>query len=374
MKGLSFYIMKMLSSSKFSELLKQYTEVDEGCITDPLISVVVPTFNHEAFINAALDGAVMQDTVFPYEIIVGEDCSTDRTREIVLGYQRKYPDKIRALLSNENHGKYTGTGRINFMRCQHACRGKYIAMCEGDDYWTDPNKLQQQVEYLESNPEYAITFHNVKVVYEDENRTHEYYVNRRVSGNIDATIPPYESGMENLVHGNYVQTPSVVFRKTAWEDGLSLFRTVPIADWSLWLLTARFGKIRYIPDVMASYRVHKGGVFSKVPLVKRKLKSLLQYPPLIQTDAFDERIRAIFREDFYRLLGEWIELCVREDAVAEVPAAFEKVAELGMTGYEKDVLLDMATRKVRAEKAREIQEGGLAFRVARKLTGTLRKK
>ena len=121
---------------------------------EPLVSVYMITYNHEKFIAQALDGILMQEVDFPYEIVIGEDKSTDRTRAVVCEYQRRHPDKIRLHLSRENlfRQKLAGLGPLA------ACRGKYIAMCEGDDYWTDPQKLQKQVAVLEAEPEVSFVF------------------------------------------------------------------------------------------------------------------------------------------------------------------------------------------------------------------------
>jgi glycosyltransferase involved in cell wall biosynthesis len=339
---------------------------------EPVVSISVITYNHAPYIRECLDGILMQQTKFPYELLLHDDASTDGTAEICQEYAEQYPHIILPILQKEN--QYSQGIMVSSTYQFPRVRGKYFAACEGDDYWTDSFKLQKQVEFLEAHTDFSMCFHNVNVTYDDARKSHLFYSDKRSKGSIDMYTPQAVSRLEELARGNFIQTPSVVVRNLCQFDNHELFKTLSICDWTVWLLTARYGKIKYMPDVMACYRVHCGGIYSKIPLVNRKLKSLLQYPPLIQTDAFDERVRSVFWEDFYRLLGEWIELCVREDAVDEVPAAFEKVAELGMTGYEKDVLLDMATRKVRTEKAREIQEGGLAFRVARKLTGTLRKK
>ena len=111
-----------------------------------IVSVLMITYNHENFIREAIDGVLMQKTTFPIELIIGEDCSTDSTRKIVVEYAEKYPDLIRPLLPGSNLGMMK-----NFNKTMEAAKGKYIAICEGDDYWTDPLKLQKQVDILEAN-------------------------------------------------------------------------------------------------------------------------------------------------------------------------------------------------------------------------------
>ncbi|MBM3299903.1 MAG: glycosyltransferase, partial [Deltaproteobacteria bacterium] len=114
---------------------------------EPLASVLMITYNHRPYIAQAIECALNQQTDFPFEIVIGEDCSTDGTREIVFEYQRKHPDVIRVLTSDRNLGPMH-----NFLRTFDACTGKYVAICEGDDYWHHPEKLKMQVDFLESHP------------------------------------------------------------------------------------------------------------------------------------------------------------------------------------------------------------------------------
>ena len=110
----------------------------------PVVSVHMITYNHEPYIRQAIEGVMMQKTDFEFELVIGEDASQDKTREICFEYQKKYPDKIRVLWWHENVTKYGGNGR----RVTARCRGEFIALCEGDDYWIDPLKLQKQVEVM----------------------------------------------------------------------------------------------------------------------------------------------------------------------------------------------------------------------------------
>lgn len=124
------------------------------------LSVVFITYNHEPYLQQALESVLMQETDFAFEIVVGEDCSTDRTREILLAYKEKYPDKFRLLFREKNFGRPTQ----NVYETAMACRGDYLAFLEGDDYWTDPHKLQRQVDFLRGNPDYMGVTHTCRVV------------------------------------------------------------------------------------------------------------------------------------------------------------------------------------------------------------------
>jgi glycosyltransferase involved in cell wall biosynthesis len=125
----------------------------------PLVSICCLTFNHEAFVRQCLDGFLMQKTDFDIEILVHDDASTDNTQSILREYESKYPDKIFPLYETENKYSNGYKGRMDIVFNYARARGKYIASCEGDDYWTDPQKLQKQVDFMESHPDYSVCFH-----------------------------------------------------------------------------------------------------------------------------------------------------------------------------------------------------------------------
>ena len=124
-------------------------------VQQPLVTVRTSAYQHESYIKQCIEGVLMQKTTFQVEYIIGEDYSTDSTRNIVFDYAKKYPDLIRVITADYNVGM-----KANGLRCIKHSRGKYMAMCEGDDYWTDPFKLQKQVDFLEQNPDYVLSFHN----------------------------------------------------------------------------------------------------------------------------------------------------------------------------------------------------------------------
>lgn len=140
------------------EIMKNW----KGDTNNPVVSVCCITYNHEKYINEAIDSFLMQETDFPFEIVIGEDCSTDNTRKIVEKYKEMYPNIIKLIVSENNVG-----AQANFQRTNEACIGEYMALCEGDDYWTDKNKLQIQKDFLESNPEYIICYTDVEAFNEN---------------------------------------------------------------------------------------------------------------------------------------------------------------------------------------------------------------
>jgi glycosyltransferase involved in cell wall biosynthesis len=121
-------------------------------VAKPVVSVRLITYNHQAFIGEALDSVLMQETDFPYEIVVGDDCSTDGTVEILREYQRRHPARIRLLLASRNLLQASGGVRLNFLRCLWAARGRYVALLDGDDYWVGRDKMRRQVDFLETHP------------------------------------------------------------------------------------------------------------------------------------------------------------------------------------------------------------------------------
>lgn len=214
----------------------------------PKLSVVVLAYNHEKFLRQALDSVLMQEVDFDYEVIVGEDCSPDGTRSIVQAYEQQYPDRLRPIYQPHNVGMGT-----NFRHCLEACRGEYIALLEGDDYWTDPRKLHKQVAWLEANPDFSLCFHPVADQHEDGSRPTG--VPRQFMKDVytfdDFLLPIY----------TVVSTGSIVLRNVlpAWPAWL--FTVKPI-DFPLVVLYAEVGKVKLLPDVMGVYRIHPGGIWS----------------------------------------------------------------------------------------------------------------
>jgi len=213
------------------------------------LSVCLITYNHERFITQALESALAQKTNFEFEIVVGEDCSADHTRQILVEYQQRYPNTIRLMLPEKNLG-----ANRNFASTLQACRGQYIALLEGDDYWTSPTKLQEQVNFLDSHEECAICFHAVRVFHEDGNEASR--ISPRFGHKKISTI-------EDLLGlGNFIPTCAAVFRNGLIKEFPDWFYTLRIADFSLHVLNAQYGKIGYINKVMGAYRIHSGGTFS----------------------------------------------------------------------------------------------------------------
>jgi glycosyltransferase involved in cell wall biosynthesis len=220
------------------------------------LSVMLITYNHEPFIAQVLQSILDQRVNFDYEIVVGEDCSTDRTREILMNFHYRYPGRIVPLIRDRNLGMM-----LNLKQTLSACQGKYVALIEGDDYWTCEDKLQKQVDFLDSHPEYAICCHRARILNEMGG---EHILEK--SGAAKAGIfPSREAGtyaIEDLLAENFIMTCTTVYRKDAVGTLPSWFVDLGLGDWPLCALAARSGPIYLMNEVMAAYRVHSGGVWS----------------------------------------------------------------------------------------------------------------
>lgn len=215
----------------------------------PKVSVAIVTFNHENFIERAIMSALNQDTNFEYEVVVADDCSRDRTPQIVARLRREYPDKLRLLPRESNLGM-----RRNFVETIRSCRGRYVALLEGDDYWTAPDKLEAQAVFLDRHPACSMCFHAATSLRDD---------GQLALADLPPAGHPELSSLRDLLKGNFMHTCSVMFRSDpsfvfpAW-----FFAPTTLADWTLHVFNARRGMIGYIDRVMAVYRIHSGGAWS----------------------------------------------------------------------------------------------------------------
>lgn len=265
------------------------------------LSVWVTAFNHEKYISQCLDSVLMQKTDFDYEIILGEDCSKDKTREIVKSYKEKYPDKITLFLPEKN------IGMMNMdIATKKLCKGKYLALLNGDDYWTDDNKLQMQCNLLDSEPGTVMCYHKATVVNEDTGYSFETYF-----GEIDNELP-----LESLLNGyNPVMTPTVMVRNIfELEDW---YADLPYGDMPLYMLLAQKGKIRYIDKNMSVYRIHSSGNWQGESALSNLLKDLDFYAFMNEKLNFeyDEKIKRIFAQRYFELIKIFINNGNNEEAM-----------------------------------------------------------
>ena len=212
------------------------------------VSVLIITYNQKKFIREAIDSVLAQKTTFPIEILVGDDFSTDGTREIIQEYERQYPGLVIGVLHPHNMGK---NGGINFLETLKLAKGEYYALIDGDDYLTNPLKLQKQADLLDAHPDYSMTFHNALIIYEDSSPSHIL--------NGDDMKPFYT--VDDLIGEDevwFMATSSTMYRNSIKEYP-AWFRDSSSGDIPRLILKAKLGKIGYIPDVMSVYRKNRAG-------------------------------------------------------------------------------------------------------------------
>lgn len=207
---------------------------------NPVVSVCMITYNHEKFISEAIEGVLMQKTNFPIELIIGEDCSTDNTRKIVKEYEKKYPEIIVAQYPQTNLGMMK-----NFTSVLQSARGKYIALCEGDDYWTDPLKLQKQVDFLERNTDYGLVFAKVKV-YKESTKSFVSEFGKKINS------------LKDLIYSNSIPTLTTCFRKNLLDLYMNDKSFYPnewlIQDYPMWIYLFANSKVHFFDGIFGVYR------------------------------------------------------------------------------------------------------------------------
>jgi len=239
------------------------------------VSVFLITYNHEKYVAKAIESVIAQKVNFDFELIIGEDFSTDNTRAICEQYANKYPALIKLLPSGRNYGMMANARRI-----LQICTGEYIAMCEGDDYWTDVLKLQKQVDFLDANPDFSICFSETEIIDELEwNLPEEQFYPKREKDTF--TIEDFILSSMSII-----PTATMLFRNLLpnplpafWEDASG-------GDIIIQLLIGDKGKARFMAEKMAVYRNHAGGITksermqldeNKEPVLKETLKCINEY-------------------------------------------------------------------------------------------------
>jgi len=252
-----------------------------------LVSINCITYNHEEYIADAIESFLMQKTDFDFEIIIGEDCSTDGTRKIIDDYLIKYPNKIRLITSDKNVG-----AKENSRRVHENSKGKYVALCEGDDYWTDPLKLQKQVTYMENNPSCTLCFHSADIVRANKRKTGR--ITRPYS---ECTVCPTEDII--IGGGSFCPTQSLMYPKILMDNPPEFLTSVSVGDYPLQILVASYGYAYYIDEIMSSYRSGVKGSWTETS--KTREKTLAHCEEIISMlDGFDEFSKHKFSRAVYK--------------------------------------------------------------------------
>lgn len=258
----------------------------------PMLSVWMVAYNHEKFIRQSLEGALNQKTNFPFEIIIGEDCSTDNTRAIIKEFEATFPDIIKPIYHSSNVGAY----RNAYEFCYPQLKGKYIACLEADDYWVDENKLQQQVDILENDEKAALCFTQVKV-WNENSWQYEQHWSKQFNIKERYTV-------EDILHTFNIVTCSIVF-KNRYRVLPYNPKDFPTGDVSLCAFLLLNGDAVLLNKITAVYREHDSGIYSPQSQEKKNVvflnifKTFLTYPafhkqfPLIRTLLSDRAYRAL---------------------------------------------------------------------------------
>lgn len=276
------------------------------------VTVLVMTYNHALFIEQALESALSQETDFRYEILISEDCSTDGTREKVIHYCETYPKRVRSLLSPRNI-------RSNAVvaRGIRAAAGEYIALLDGDDYWTSARKLQKQADFLDRHQECSMCFHNAQVIHEDGDREPWNWT------------PEHQdeiTTLDDIWMGNYIATCSTMFRRNRlgevpeWYDAL-----FPITDWPLHILNAQQGAIGYINEVLGVYRYHGGGLYSPHGEAEKQDKTLNFYR--VMNANFHYQYNTLVGTAISKYFAEWAEEYQKRGDIASARRCFRRCLE-----------------------------------------------
>lgn len=265
-----------------------------------LVSVWMITYNHEKYIRQALESVFMQQTDFYFDVVIGEDASTDNTRTIIDEFKREYGERLITVYHDTNVGYL----RNAYEFCFPLLKGKYVAVLEGDDYWTDPLKLQKQVDFLEKNPEFSLCHHAFDVDYED-----------KIPGIKDRNRYNREKPVitfTDILDFSYPKSLTVIFRRDILSD-IDLnkfFRDMPVGDIPLWHLILLKGKGFFIDEAMGCYRVHGKSLTNTRLLMQNELSSgmiiwsrILILEKIISNKLFEDKtlLRAYLSKNYIRL-------------------------------------------------------------------------
>lgn len=244
-----------------------------------VVSVFMMAYNHEKYIAQAIESVLMQRTDFRYQIVLGEDFSTDKTKEIVVSYADKNPGKFKLILHKKNVGAVSNQTAI-----LNACTGEYIAFCEADDYWTDPLKLQKQVKLLEANPECSMCVAKTEILEHDKRVI--------IVGNGDKE----KYGFMDILNGPYFHTSTYLIKKGFLDKYLAADRDLISGDTSLRYFLSDLGPFILLNEIVSVYRITGNGVWTSLDEI-RKLKSHINLH-----NSYYKKFRPKYRKNFSSIL------------------------------------------------------------------------
>ena len=280
--------MRCLRSEK--EIMKNW----KGDVSKPLVSICCITYNHEAYIEDALEGFLIQETDFPFEILIHDDASIDGTADIIREYEAEYSNLIKPIYQKEN--QYSKRVDIFKTFLYPRAKGEYIAVCEGDDYWTDPNKLQLQAQFLLSNLEYGFVHTNHLKIYQE---TGQITLSRKAN-------PPSGWVFNKLLIKNFISTLTVMYRKQLAVEAARNLNTWMDKnlkmDYSFWLELSRLTKMQYLDNITAMYRISPGTAsrpvdpYAKSLWIKKRFDIVCSF---VSRYDIQEQVVQDFYQDFF---------------------------------------------------------------------------
>lgn len=254
------------------------------------VSVIVLAYNRENFITNALDSIVKQKVDFPFEVVVGEDCSTDNTARICMEYQEKYPDIVKVTRNKENLGLLD-----NFVSAYNRCKGEYIAICDADDFWINKHKLQIQADFLDQNKEYSACFHRALNYYQDDG-------SKSISNGLHQKK---RNTVLDIINSNPVTFSTSMFRRGLFGEFPSWFNQVKSNDFAVNVLNAEHGDFYFMNKIMTVYRRHRESVWGMSTFEKQALISVLSRQILI------EHYRGRNKDIYNKLVATYTNGCIR---------------------------------------------------------------
>lgn len=260
-----------------------------------MVSIRCIAYNHEPYIRQCLEGFVMQKTNFRFEAIVHDDASIDHTADIIREYAEKYPDIIKPIFEVENqYSKRNGSIRKIL---NNACIGKYVAMCEGDDYWTDPYKLQKQVDFLESNSEYILCSHRYQIYDEVGQTISNDHLTSLFMYNSQGISFSIKENLENWL----TKTLTLVYRRNAISE-VELDQYEWTRDTHLCYTLLKYGNGFCMPDFMGTYRLHQNGIYSSITQLEKDKSNIAIYQVIYNKNYSDKILHA----HIYKMLQKFL--------------------------------------------------------------------
>ena len=262
----------------------------QGDYNIPIVSICSTAYNLEFYIAEAIDSFLMQNTNFPFEILIRDDCSTDKTIEIIKEYTTRYPNIIKPIYEKEN--TYS-QGIKPMLQVIKIAKGKFIATCDADDYWTDPLKLQKQVDFLQKNPSYLGCFHDCIMIYEGKENNKKQHLrigNRKIVEDVD---------LISIIDENNIDSTSIMF-KNSIEKIPKYWTENTKDDYALMITIATQGQIKYLPEVMSTYRIHDSSFWSSQNQMYKENENIKFYTLLEEHFANNSHVlNAIVRKKKY---------------------------------------------------------------------------